>query len=269
VSAAVIIPTYNDPRGLELCLEGLMRQTVMPIEIAIADDGSGKETRALIAAWNDRLPCPLHHAWHADKGNRKAKICNKAVLLTSSPEILFIDGDSIPHSHWVADHLRAATKGEVRCGRRVKLGPDLTARVDADMVSQGRLQFLFGPVTRSAMRGDTGRFLLGLRLPSLLAGLIHRRPCKLMGVNFSVSRVAFEAVNGYDAEWNHRRQDKDLDLRLGRGRFRFIPLLNQAVVYHLYHGDTPVSGLVEARVLAEEESNRVRCRVGLDTCDEA
>ncbi|HIG87290.1 MAG TPA: glycosyltransferase [Planctomycetes bacterium] len=267
MGAAVIVATYQDPHGLELCLEGLARQTVMPDEIAIADDGSGEETRTLVNQWQERLPCPVHHLWHPDEGNRKAAISNKAVAATTAKELLFIDGDSIPHSRWVADHLQAASGGEVRCGRRVKLGPTLSPRVDVHMVAEGKLESIVGPVLYSALSGDTKRFFLGMRLPACLTRAIHRRPRRLMGVNFGVSRTAFEAINGYDMEWNFRRQDRDLDLRLGRAGFKFVALLNRAVVYHRFHGETPFSEEVEARIEQERQSRRVRCVVGLDSCD--
>lgn len=263
MGAAVIVPTYDDARGLDLCLAGLARQRVMPDEIAIADDGSGGATREVVESWRGRLPCPLHHAWHEDKQNRKGEICNRAVLETSADELLFIDGDSIPHSDWVSDHLHASARGDVRCGRRVKLGPDLSEQVGTEMVADGRLESLIGPVFRSALRGDTKRFPLGVRLPYSIARIFHPRPRNLMGVNFSVSRAAFEAVNGYDEEWQQRRQDKDLDLRLGRAGLRYIPLLNRAIVYHLHHEERSPSAEEEARVLEEAASNRVRCRTGL------
>ena len=264
MDAAVIIPTYNNPRGLELCLTGLARQEVMPGEIAVADDGSTEETRKLIESWRSRLGCPLVHAWHEDQGFRKGEICNKAVQKTESTELLFIDGDSIPHSKWVADHLDAASRGQVRCGRRVKLGPKITGLVDPELVAKGRLQSLMGPVVRGAFMGDTKRLTLGIRLPYLVARLFHPRPRKLMGVNFSLSRAAFEEVNGYDHEWEAPfREDRDLDLRLNRAGFRYIPLLNRAIVYHLYHGERPPVEEFEARVLEEATSNRIRCRQGL------
>ena len=84
-----------------------------------------------------------------------------------------------------------------------------------------------------------------------------------MGVNVSLSRKAFETVNGYDEEWNQRRQDRDLDLRLSRAGLRYVPLLNHAVVYHLYHEERQPSQEVEARVREESTSDRVRCRVDL------
>ena len=265
MTAAVTVSTYNDPRGLNLCLTGLARQRVTPKEIVVADDGSTDATRALVESWRARLECPLIHVWHEDQGNRKGAIANKAVLKTNSDQLLFIDGDSIPHSNWVADHLDAAAHGDVRCGRRVKLGPMLSEKVTDEWVTRGRLESCIGPVVRSAIQGDTKRLLLGVRLPYPIARIFHPRPRKLMGVNFSLSRSAFEAVNGYDEEWNQRRQDRDLDLRLSRAGLRYIPLLNRAIVYHLYHEERKPSDEVEARVQEEDASDRVRCRVGLTT----
>jgi glycosyltransferase involved in cell wall biosynthesis len=263
MGAAVIISTYDDARMLDLCLAGLARQRVMPDEIAIGDDGSDDATRAMVDSWRDRLACTVVHVWHEDKGNRKGEISNKAVLKTRSDQLLFIDGDSIPHSSWVADHLSASIHGDVRCGRRVKLGPILSEKVLDELIAEERLESLLGPVFRSALQGDTKRFLLGVRLPYPIARVFHPRPRKLMGVNFSLSRAAFEAVNGYDVEWNQRRQDRDLDLRLNRAGLRYVALLNRAVVYHLYHEERRPSQEVEARVLEEGLSDRVRCRVGL------
>jgi GT2 family glycosyltransferase len=143
----------------------------------------------------------------------------------------------------------------VLCGRRVKLGPRASARVDARVVASGGLEGL--------SFADTQRALLGLRLPSLLARMLHPRPRKLMGVNFSLSRRAFEQVNGYDEEWPGRRGDRDLDLRLQRAGCRFVALVNRAIVYHLHHLERPNSEAIQQRVAEEERSTRVQCRQGL------
>ncbi len=39
LSAAVVIPTYNRPRELRRCLDSLLRQTLLPDQIVIVDDG--------------------------------------------------------------------------------------------------------------------------------------------------------------------------------------------------------------------------------------
>lgn len=263
VRVSVVVTTYNAPRELDLVLCGLARQTLPPDEILVADDGSGEEAARRIAGWRAELPA-LIHVRHADRGYRKSRIVNRAVRRSTGDHLLFLDGDAVPHSRWVADHVRAADGQRVLCGRRVKLGPRISAALDPDAVRAGRLEELFGPVLRSVLSGDTHRFLLGLRLPPLLARLCHPRARKLMGVNFSLPRGAFEAVNGYDEAWEIPwREDRDLELRLRRAGYPFFPLLNRAVVYHLHHAIQPFGP--ESRAVNETIESRtlVRCKKGL------
>lgn len=129
MKTAVIVCTYNAPRQLELVFEGISRQTRKPDELFIADDGSTPETTELVRAWADRLELPVHHVWHTDRGYRKPRIVNEAARRASAEHLIFLDGDSVPHSRWVEDHALAANNGRVLCGRRVKLGPELSPRV--------------------------------------------------------------------------------------------------------------------------------------------
>ena len=264
MSCSVIVTTYNDPAKLALVLAGLARQSVQPREIIVADDGSLADTGDLVRDWAACMPWPLLHVWHEDRGFRKMRICNLAVLRSSGERLLFLDGDSIPHRRWVEDHEKAHSRADVLCGRRVKLGPRITAEVDVAMVQAGALERLFGPVFESALRKDTERWSLGLRLPQKVANLLHPRPRKLMGVNFSLTRRAFEAVNGYDHDAPAKREDRELELRLLRGGHSFAPLLNRAIVYHLHHPFAPASAEGEALLLSHERATHVRCPNGLD-----
>jgi len=264
MKCSVIVPTYNSPRELDLALCGLARQTRPPEEILIADDGSTDETRAVIESWRNGLNTRVVHVWHSDLGYRKARIVNEAVRRASGDHLIFIDGDSIPHRHWVADHMKAADGRRVLCGRRVKLGPRLSAVVTREQVLTGRIESLTGPLLRSYLSGDTKRLMLGVRLPSGLARCFHPRPRKLMGVNFSLPRDVFEQVNGYDEEWKvYGHEDRDLELRLLRAGIPFYPLLNRAVVYHLYHPFRPISQETRDLIAQQEASSRTRCRWGL------
>ena len=55
---SLIVSTYERPDALEQVLQGLERQSRKPLEILIADDGSGPATRALIGQWQTRLAVP-------------------------------------------------------------------------------------------------------------------------------------------------------------------------------------------------------------------
>lgn len=261
--STVVVTTYEEPERLALVLLALARQSVAPDEIFVADDGSGAATTRVVEAFRPPPGTRFERVWHEDRGFRKWAVSNEAVRRSTGERLLFLDGDSLPHRRWVEDHLAWSARGDVLCGRRVKLGPRFTQRVARADVESGALERLWGPVTWHGFFGDNERVLLGLRLPSPIAALLHPRPRKLMGVNFSVARRAFEAVNGYDEEWPGRRGDRDLDLRLARSGARFVALLNRAIVYHLHHLERPNSAAIEERVRAEERSTRVRCAVGL------
>ena len=263
---SVFVTTYNAPRELDLVLCGLARQTVAPDEILVADDGSTDETKGVVEAWRERLAAPVQHVWQPDDGFRKEAIANEAVRHSQGDHLVFLDGDSIPHRCWLADHAQAADGHRVLCGRRVKLGPEISGRVTREWVSDGRLEALFGPVLLDRFRNGTRRVFLGVRLPQIVARCLHPRARKLMGVNFSLPRAAFLEVNGYDEEIEMKgREDLDLGLRLKRAGRAFYPLLNRAVVYHLHHREREVNDERMRTWRAEQErATHVRCALGLD-----
>ena len=265
VKTSLIISTYNAPRQLNLALHGVARQSVSPDELLIADDGSTDETHALIDSWASRLKIPLCHLWQADKGFRKCRILNEAVRQSTGDTLIFLDGDSIPHREWISDHLKLTKRGRVLCGRRVRLGPQLSARVTPEMIAAGGLEAPLGEVTRSALRRDSTRVLLGLRLPAALARVFHPRTRKLMGVNFSLPREALYAVNGFNESYStYGLEDYDLEIRLRRAGNKLYPLLNRAVVYHLHH---PMKKIAEQSRREFEQllaGDYRRCEAGLE-----
>lgn len=265
MKSSVIVCTYEAPRELDLVLAALSRQTRTPDEIVVADDGSKAPTREVVDGWRARLACPLHHVWQSDIGYRKARIVNEATRRSIGDHILMLDGDSFPHRAWVEDHVRAADGRTVLCGRRVKLGPRISPTVTREDVLAGRFDSVFAPrILASALRGDTQRLSLGIRLPAPLARTLHPRPRKLMGVNFSLPREALLEVNGFDEAWvTYGHEDRDLELRLQRAGRPFRALLNRAIVFHVWHREREKTELTRALLRSVEESDRVRCEQGL------
>ena len=64
---------------MRICLDSVFRQTVLPKEVVIGDDGSTQETALLIEDMRRRSPVPLIHVWHEDWGFRLAMMRNKSV----------------------------------------------------------------------------------------------------------------------------------------------------------------------------------------------
>ena len=82
---SLIISTYNWPEALKLCLNSILRQTVLPSEVIISDDGSDERTAELIRYFAKKAPFPILHEWHEDRGFRKTIILNKTILRSSYP----------------------------------------------------------------------------------------------------------------------------------------------------------------------------------------
>jgi len=262
--ASVLIATYRQPRELDLTLAALHRQSEHPTEVLVADDGSAERTAEVIAHWSARSPYPIHHVWQVDNGYRKARIMNEAARRSTGDHLIFIDGDSFPHRRWVEDHMAAADGRTVLCGRRVKLGPRISPTVTRDDIEAGEFDNVLRPrLVRSRLAGDTKRLSLGVRLPRAVARAFHPRPRKLMGVNFSLPREAFVAVNGYDEAWTvYGHEDRDLELRLIRAGIARAPVLNRAIVFHLHHDERPKSARTRELIAAAERAGHVQCAIG-------
>jgi len=262
---SVVVTTYQAPRALACVLAGLSRQSEAPLEILIADDGSTEETLDVIESWREHLPAPLHRIWHEDLGYRKATIVNNAVARARGDYIAFLDGDTIPHRHWVKDHRRASGPRRVLCGRRGRLGPRITPTIEPDFVAAGGLEASFGSIGRSARTRDSRKLARSIRLPLPLSWIIGLKPRRLMGCNFSLPREAFVAINGYDEEFNiYWGEDRELAARLKRLGMRMVPIINRACVFHLHHPEFPMSADMHARRNAKIASDRVRCELGMD-----
>ena len=74
MKVAVIISTYNWPEALNLCLASLAKQSRVPDQVVIGDDGSSDATKAVIEAWRDQLN--IIHEWQEDLGFRLARSRN-------------------------------------------------------------------------------------------------------------------------------------------------------------------------------------------------
>ncbi|MFP6664908.1 MAG: glycosyltransferase [Deltaproteobacteria bacterium] len=244
MSISVILCTYASPRSLGLVLAGLLRQSVLPDQLIVADDGSGEETAAVVALHAAASPIAFHHLWQADHGVQKAGIVNAALAIARGEQVLFLDGDMVPHRHWVRDHAARFDGRTVWQGRRVRLrrrwGEQLTAeRIAAGWLDSFRSRFLF----EGFVRGEVRKYHLAIPLPYAVTRLAEKRK-GLMGCNYSAPRSVLEAVNGYDAGWEGAGllcEDLDLEIRLRREGFRLRPILHAGIAFHLDHTHRPLS----------------------------
>ncbi|EDN66718.1 two-domain glycosyltransferase [Beggiatoa sp. PS] len=261
---SVIITTYNRPDALALVLQALAAQTsprskkqISSFEVVIADDGSTSTTTELINQLQPHLPYHLQHIWQEDQGFRAAQARNRAVVIAQGNYLIFLDGDCIPQTDFIAKHIQLAEKGWFVAGNRILLSQKFTAEIlqkssDLNCLKSNRY---FGLQTSYSfpnsplwtwhttqwllpyLRRDINRFLPLIKLP--LNQIRKRHHQKWQGAktcNLAVWRKDILTINGFDERfqgWGH--EDADLVVRLLRsgvyrkeGRFA-VPVL------HLWH----------------------------------
>ncbi|MGL5319059.1 MAG: glycosyltransferase family 2 protein [Bacteroidales bacterium] len=229
-SVTLLVSTYNNTDFLQLCLLSVLRQTIKPCEIIIADDGSTRETYETIQQLRKVINIPIIHVWQEDNGFQLAKIRNIAIAASKCEYIIQIDGDIVMHHCFIEDHLRFAQKKTLLQGSRVLLGEKLTKRLIKG--NETTVSFF----TRNLSRRENTIRWIGLS-KFLLSR--YRNPYPIYyarGANMSFFKQDFMAVNGYDESfvgWGH--EDSDLTLRMLNHGCRKLYVKFSCVAYHLYH----------------------------------
>ena len=231
---AVILSTYNWPHALELSLWGYAVQTWPDLQVVVADDGSGPETRATIDRVRAQSGMDIVHVWHTDRGFRKNEILNRAILRTDCEYLIFSDGDSIPHPRLVETHVRFARPDRFLAGGYVKLPARVSERITADDVRTGRATRLRWLSAQGFRPGSRVFRWSGPYLGALL-DRVTTTPARWHGNNASTWRSHLLAVNGFDASMGYGGEDAALGDRLENLGVKPLRIRHRAPVLHLHH----------------------------------
>lgn len=264
--ASLFVSTYEMPRHLALVCAALERQSASDFEVLICDDGSGEETAKVIRDFQSRVQFPVRHIWQEHQGFRKCKILNRAVREAQGSVFIFLDGDCVPHRDYVRDHIDQQEEGRYLAGRRVEVGPELSAILSLEHVRKGFFDHLHWPLLLSAFKGETEFFHRAIRVPSpwLRRVLKLEHVVDMKGCNYSVSRKALEAINGFDEAYEgYGREDTDVEIRLQNLGLKIKSMKGLAVQYHIWHPRREFTPANESRLEELRKNGRFWCEKGL------
>lgn len=257
---SLLLVTFNRPDALACVLASIERQSVLPDELIVADDGSGPDTRELIERFRHSFPRPVQHAWQPHDGARVGRARNLGIAATTGDYVVQIDADMVLHPEFIADHRRAVRPGFWVQGTRILLDESRTRGLIAD-----------GPRTFGAFARGLGfaRRAYALHLPGSSSLLRHAANAfvAIKGCNQAFWCADLERVNGYNEHmigWGS--EDKELAVRLTHAGVRRSTLLFGGIAYHLHHPPAPRNrrSINEAILRETLRQRRVRCSVGLD-----
>jgi glycosyltransferase involved in cell wall biosynthesis len=273
LKASVVLATFDQPQELRFVLSALMRQSESQFEILLADDGSGPATKSVIEEFKNKLN--IKHFWQPHQGFRKSRILNQAIRAAQADVLIFLDGDCVPHSDFIEQHIRLQEKGFYVAGRRVDLSKEFTSSLSIEALNAGALDGKsFTALWRLWLdsqrpEGSTPfhrAYMVRTKWLRKICGL--ERVVDLKGCNFSVSRSDMLAIDGFDESYEgYGREDTDVELRLQHLGRKIKSAKNLCLQFHLWHerrGFTPANEKLLAEVT---QTKRIKALRGISTLD--
>ena len=224
----LIAITHDRPDALALLLRGLARQSRLPDQVIVSEDGESPETRRAVAQAGAGLGDRLVHLTQPHRGARMSRVRNRGLAVATGDYVVFIDGDQVPARAFVADHAAFARPGSFTQGSRVLAGP----RATASLLSRGGLDLPF-------FTPDLDRRRHLLRVPWLwpLFAKPNRSARALKSCNLAFWRQDLVALNGFEERlegWG--LEDLELCARAYHHGLWRRDLRMGAGLIHLWHG---------------------------------
>lgn len=258
MNISLVINTFDQPEYLARVLAAVTRQTAPPAEVLLADDGSGPPTRELFSGWSARQNFRAAHLWQPHEDFRRARILNESIAAARGDYLVFLDGDTVPHPRFLADHAAAGRPGFFVQGHRALIGQNAATWFGRNHFPADR--------RRAVLQNQISSLKNAFRWPFAVRQLKpHLRGIR--GCNLAIWRDDLLRVNGYNedfAGWG--REDSELAARLFHAGRQRLDLRGRALCFHLWHPPASRAGLATNDRLLEQTIREkiARCEHGLD-----
>jgi len=207
---SVIIPIYNRPGELRELLDSLTKQTVLPFEILVIEDGSTVKADGVVKEFADRLPVRYFFKSNSGQGFTR----NYGFERATGDYFVIFDSDAIIPPHYfetVTKHLQRQADSQLPLDAYG--GPD-AAHPNFTPIQKAISYSMTSPFTTGGIRG--GKKNLG--------GTFHPR-----SFNMGLSRKVWETVGGYRI--TRMGEDIEFAIRIIENGFR-TGLIPDAFIYH-------------------------------------
>lgn len=241
-ACTVIVAFYNRIDFLRLVFASLERQTFEDFAVIVADDGSKEDVTREVEVLCQNAPFHARHLWHEDLGFRKNRILNRSIRESTTPYLIFIDGDCLLHRDFVGEHLSARQRGVCLTGRRVNLSRKISSKLTAERIRKGYLEKHTPGILLSGLLGGSSHVGKGIYLRNqFVRRILNSKERGILGCNFSLFTEDMAGINGFDERYERPSvgEDTDVEHRLRLSGVKIRSLNNIAVQYHLYHQEQP------------------------------
>ena len=222
---SVIISHYDKIDNLSIILDAFKRQSCTNFEVIISEDGNNNKTKEFLKTL--KYSFPIKHTSQKDIGFRKNRALNKSIKIAEGNFIVFIDGDCIPHMHFIKEYYKYKNLNYIFYGRRVMLSKCLSDRIlNKEKFNKPKLLNLILSNCKSAKEAIYSPIFK-----------LHFKERGLKGCNWGIKKEELIKVNGFDESFVHATvgEDDDIEWRLKKIGLKKFSMKNKAIVYHLFH----------------------------------
>lgn len=224
---SLIIAYYKNLPALSLIFKALQNQSYKNFEVILAEDDNDEKTIQFVESRKEELLFPVKHLYQEfDNGFRKNQMLNRAIKTAEGEIIVFLDGDSIPHKHFMKEYDSSIKEGVALFGRRVMLSEDLTSKI----MHNQNLELLN---ILNIMRSGSKRIKYSFYIPFLKS----YRETGIWGCNWGILKKHLIDINGFDEDYVKAGvgEDVDIEWRLKQNYIKLQSVRFGAIVYHLHH----------------------------------
>jgi glycosyltransferase involved in cell wall biosynthesis len=260
----IIISYYKAIDNLKLLLKALNNQSNTNFEVILSEDDYNENTITFLSTNKHFYNFPIQHLYQKENiGFRKNIMLNRSIGQAKSDKVVFIDGDCIPHKHFVKEYVKNINPNYILSGRRVMVSEQLSLELLKNS-SLNKLHFLSFAFSASTNIKESIYFPF-FQLSTKTRGLL--------GCNWGILKHHLLDVNGFDEDYVRAGvgEDNDIEWRLEANGLKKKSIKNKAIVYHIFHQ----RGYAEEGVLKnfklfklKQEDNNIRCLNGIQTIDD-
>ncbi len=219
---SVIIPVYNGRKYLREAVESVARQTLLPVELILVDDGSFDDSMSLLK--DIELPFPVIEIRQENGGQGAAR--NHGARIAKGKYLAFLDQDD----RWYPEHLEKL----IQPFSKMKRIGWVYSNLD-EIDTRGQLVSVSMLKTLSSKHPKTN-------LIDMLSHDMFILPSASI-----ILKEAFDSVKGFDTRLRGY-EDDDIFLRLFRKGYRNVFLPQALSQWRIYHSSSSFSSrMAESR----------------------
>ena len=192
-SLAVIIPNYNKEKYLYECVLSILRQTLLPNEIIIVDDGSSDHSREIIDKLKEEYD--LIQAVFLEKNGGVSRARNIGLKTSRSEYVTFLDSDDFYYNY-----------------NKLENEMNLIKKIGDDIVAYSQLVFVGAEGIKLEMRTSKAEYLNGDIFARLLTG---KFTWPAIAKDYCIKKSILVQLGGYN-EQRDLYEDFELLLKLAK-----------------------------------------------------